>query len=143
MPGFQCSSTYRAVSFLLILILPPILFRQFKKFSKLLHSLRLHRSCIHLPPIMLQPRIIFTSLLRIILRWIPLIRLNKCHHLIVSRCPSLILCHTSSLHFWISFIKSFQSCFCVIANWIVIGYGLNYFSRPLLITTQLEHNTYA
>ncbi len=80
---------------LLILIFPPILFRHFQKFSKLLHPLRLHRSSIHLLPIMLKPRIIIAPLFRIILRRIPLIGLYKLYHLIVFRLPLLLLSHVS------------------------------------------------
>ena len=82
---------------LFILILPPILFRHFQKFSKLLHSFRLQRPSIHLLPIMFQPRIIFTSLLCIILRRIPLIGLNKRHHLLVFTKPTFILLHALQL----------------------------------------------
>ena len=80
---------------LFILILSPILFRHFQKFSKLLHPLRLQRPSIHLLPVMLQPRIIAASFFRIILRWIPLISFNKRHHLIIFCFPFLVLCHTS------------------------------------------------
>ena len=79
----------------LVLVLPPILFRHFQKFSKLLHPLRLHLSCIQLFSIMLQPRIIFTSLLRIILRRIPMISVDKFNYLLVPRLPLLILRHTN------------------------------------------------
>ena len=79
-----------------ILILPPILLHQFQQLSKHLHPLRLHLPCIQQFPIMLQPSIIFTPLLRNILRRISFIRFNKRHHLIISCHPVLILCHCLS-----------------------------------------------
>lgn len=78
---------------LFILVLPPIPFRHFQKFSKLLHPLWFHIPCIHLLPIMFQPRIIFTSFLRIIFRWIPFIGLDEVLHLIISCQPPFVLCH--------------------------------------------------
>ena len=80
-------------SHLFILVLPPISFRQFQKFSKLLNPLRLQNTSIQLLSIMLQPRIIFASLLRIIFGGVTLVGLNKRHHLIISCNPLLVLCH--------------------------------------------------
>ena len=78
---------------LFILILPPILFRHFQKFSKLLHPLRLHLPSIKSFSIGLDPVEIFTSLLFIMLRRIPMVTLQEPHHLIVPNHPLFFLCH--------------------------------------------------
>ena len=75
------------------LVLPPILFRHFQKFSKLLHSLRLQLPSIHSLSIRLHP-IQHIMLLNPMLRWIPMILLQKPHHLLESRLPPFFLCHS-------------------------------------------------
>ena len=77
---------------LFILILSPILFRHFQKFSKLLHPLYLHLSSIHRFTIRLQP-IELVMLLYSMSRWIPFVGLNKCHHFNIFHHPSFVLCH--------------------------------------------------
>ena len=79
---------------LLILILPPILFRQGKKLFKLLYPLRFHLPRIHPLPGRLHP-IQHIMLLNPILRRIPMFTLHERHHLIISLPPFLVLCHTS------------------------------------------------
>ena len=77
---------------LFILILSLILFRQFKKFSKLLHPLSLHLPCIHHLPIRLQP-IQHIMLLNPMPRRIPMVLLQESHHFIVSHYPAFVLRH--------------------------------------------------
>ena len=91
-PSSPLGETERG-SLLLILILPPILFRHFQKFSKLLHPVRFHLPSIHHLPIGLHP-VEHIVLLYPMLRRISMIRLNKTHHLIIPHHPSLFLCHT-------------------------------------------------
>ena len=81
---------------LLILILPPILFRHFQKFSKLLHPLRLQFPCIKNLPIRLHP-VQHIVLLNPMLRRIPMIALNKSHHLLIPLHPPFLLCHSQIL----------------------------------------------
>ena len=77
---------------LFILVLPPIQFHHFQKFSKLLHPLSLHLTCIQGFTIRLQP-IQMVMLLNMVLRRIPPIRFNKANHLIIPRLPTFILFH--------------------------------------------------
>ena len=77
---------------LLILVLPPILFRRFKKFPELLFPLRLHLPGIKQLPVSLQP-INVAMIFHPILRRIPMVLFQELHHLTVSCCPTFILCH--------------------------------------------------
>ena len=74
------------------LVLPPILFRHFQKFSKLLHPLGLHFPSIKSFSIGLQP-VQVVMLLNPMLRRIPSIAFNKLNHFIVFCHPSFSLFH--------------------------------------------------
>jgi len=87
---------------LFILVLPPILFRHFQKFSKLLHPLSLHLPCIHHLPIRLQP-VQHIMLLYPMTRWITMVGLNEFNHLVVSHQPPLVLCHLSLVTVFVVF----------------------------------------
>ena len=90
-PSSPLGETERG-SLLLILILPPILLHHFQKLFKLLHPVRFHLPSIKNLPIRLQP-IEHIMLLNPMLRRVPIIRLNKTHHLIIPRYPPFILRH--------------------------------------------------
>ena len=60
---------------------------------QLLHPLSLHLSCIHHLPVRLHP-VEHIMFFYSVLRRIPVIALNKSHHLLIPHHPSLILCHT-------------------------------------------------
>ena len=77
---------------LFILILPPILFRHFQKFSKLLYPLLLHLPRIHHLSVSLQP-VQHIMLLNPVFRRIPVIGLNKPHNLLISCQPTCFLIH--------------------------------------------------
>ena len=74
------------------LILPPILFRHFQKFSKLLHPLRFHLPSIKSLSIGLAP-VQHIMLLNPVLRWIAFVDLNEVLHLLIPFLPFLILRH--------------------------------------------------
>ena len=74
------------------LVLPPILFRHFQKFSKPLHSLWFQLPSIHLLPVMLHP-CIQPPFLQIIFGKIPMVRFYEGLHLIVVCHPLLFLRH--------------------------------------------------
>ena len=69
-----------------------ILLHQSKKFFKRLHPLWFHLSCIKSFSIGLQP-IQHIVLLYPVLRWIPMIDLNKTNHLFILNLPSFLLRH--------------------------------------------------
>ena len=84
-----------SISHLLILILPPIPFRHFQKFSKLLHPLWFHLSSIQGFTIRLEP-VEHIMLLYPMLRGISMICLNVALHLIIPRHPLIALGHNYS-----------------------------------------------
>ena len=77
---------------LFILIFPPILFRHFQKFSKLLYPISFHLSSIQCFTIRFQP-IQVVMLFNLVLRRIPMIDLNKLNHLFTSFLPTFFLLH--------------------------------------------------
>ena len=83
---------------LFILVLPPILFRQFQKFSKLLYPLSLHLSSIQGFTIRLEP-IHVVMLFKAMFRRIPMIFFKEINHILIFIYPFLILCHTHKYYF--------------------------------------------
>ena len=78
---------------LFILVLPPILFRHFQKFSKLLHPLRFQLPCIHPLPIRLNP-VQHIVLFNPMFRRITFVGLNEVLHFFISFLPTFFLSHT-------------------------------------------------
>ena len=84
--------TYLLISFLLILILPPILFTQRQQLIKLFNSIRFHLPGIQQFAVELdevQRQMFFNA----VFGWILMILLNEAFHLIVSYQPSFVLGH--------------------------------------------------
>ena len=103
---------------LFILILSPILFRHFQKFSKLLYPLQLHLPSIHRFTIRLEP-VEHIMFLNSILRRIPLIGLYETNHLLILHYPLLVLCHCILSAFTLPCIYQFPirlSQFCYISQ---------------------------
>lgn len=75
------------------LILPPILLHHLHQPLKSLHPLQLQPPCIKRLSIRLKP-VQHIMLLYPMLRRIPMIALNKSHHLLIPFLPSFFLCHT-------------------------------------------------
>ena len=93
-PSSPLGETERG-SLLLILILPPILFRHFQKFSKLLYPLRFHLPSIQCFTIRFQP-IQVVMFFQAMFRRITMISLNKGFYLIISCQPTSLLIHLPS-----------------------------------------------